>query len=451
MPTALQQGSSVGVIGGGPAGSLCAYFLLRTARANGLDLRVDIYEPRDFSQAGPLGCNMCGGIVSESLVEALARDGIGLPPDVVQRRIDSYVLNTHAGDARIDAPMKDRHIAAIYRGGGPRGHRTVQCRGLDGYLLAHAAAAGARVVAQKVTGAAWDRERPQLRTSDSVVTYDLVVAASGIKPGAWSLLEQLGLPSRSPATTRAYITELLLGREAVTRAFGDSMHIFLLDIPRLEFAAIVPKGEFATVCLLGRDIDRQMIDAFFACDTVRRCFPRDSAPADGVCRCAPRINVGEASRPFADRLVLVGDCGVTRLYKDGIGAAYHTAKAAAETAVRHGITAAAFRRYYWPVYRALARDNRFGRLMFFGARQIQMSRPLLLGLLRMVACEQAGLGPPRVSMVLWDMFTGSAPYREIFVRAVDPRLLSRFLRESVLAAFSTKVKAATDVQARPAG
>jgi len=33
------------------------------------------------------------------------------------------------------------------------------------------------------------------------------------------------------------------------------MHVFLLDIPRLEFAAIIPKGDYATVCLLGEDIE----------------------------------------------------------------------------------------------------------------------------------------------------------------------------------------------------
>ncbi|MFZ1059838.1 MAG: hypothetical protein WAP47_11695 [Candidatus Rokuibacteriota bacterium] len=35
-----------------------------------------------------------------------------------------------------------------------------------------------------------------------------------------------------------------------------------------------------------------------------------------------------------------------------------------------------------------------------------------------------------MSIVLWDMFTGSAPYREIFFRTLDPRFLGRFLWES---------------------
>ena len=62
----LTEGSRVGVIGGGPAGSFFSYFLLKTAAFLDLHLKVDIYEMRDFNLAGQRGCNMCGGIISES-------------------------------------------------------------------------------------------------------------------------------------------------------------------------------------------------------------------------------------------------------------------------------------------------------------------------------------------------------------------------------------------------
>src|SRR5574341_2553086 len=81
--TPLEDRAAVGVIGGGPAGSLFAYFLLSFARRVGLRLEVDVFEPRDFTIVGPAGCNMCGGIVSESLVQALAVEGIDLPPSIV--------------------------------------------------------------------------------------------------------------------------------------------------------------------------------------------------------------------------------------------------------------------------------------------------------------------------------------------------------------------------------
>ena len=84
----LQSGSTVAVIGGGPAGAFFSNFLLDLARRSGRELAVDIYEPRDFDRPGPGGCNNCGGIISEWLVQALAADGINLPTAVVERGIE---------------------------------------------------------------------------------------------------------------------------------------------------------------------------------------------------------------------------------------------------------------------------------------------------------------------------------------------------------------------------
>jgi flavin-dependent dehydrogenase len=98
----LEDGSRVAVIGGGPAGSFFTYFLFEMAERIGMDLAVDIYEPRDFTKPAPQGCNMCGGIISESLVQLLATEGINLPSSVVQRGIDSYVLHMDVGTVRIE-------------------------------------------------------------------------------------------------------------------------------------------------------------------------------------------------------------------------------------------------------------------------------------------------------------------------------------------------------------
>jgi flavin-dependent dehydrogenase len=103
----LENGSRVAVICAGPAGSFFSYFLLDFAQRAGLDLTLDVYEARDFDQPGPVGCNNCGGIVSEWLVQSLAADGINLPPTVVERGIDSYVLHMDVGDVRIETPLHE--------------------------------------------------------------------------------------------------------------------------------------------------------------------------------------------------------------------------------------------------------------------------------------------------------------------------------------------------------
>lgn len=429
----LESGSKVAVVGSGPAGCFFAFFLLKMAEVIDLELQVDIYEPRSFSRCGPAGCNHCGGIVSESLVQILAAEGINLPPSVVQRGIESYVVHMDVGSVRIDSPAHESRIAALYRGHGPRTSDTQQWDSFDGYLQQMAVQRGARIVRKLVTGVDWTGGRPRLLSpSGDSEAYDLVAMASGVNS---NLLTQLGAPPaaiRPPRTTRTYICEFRSSREEIQRILGESMHVFLLDIPRLEFAAIIPKGEFVTLVMLGDDIDQQLVHELLYSAEVRGCFPVDATPC--VCTCSPLINMGGMKRPYADRLVLIGDSGVTRLYKDGIGAAFRTAKAAASTAVFQGISEQAFRKNYWPACRAIDNDNAIGKLIFAVTTIFKYSRWSRRAIFRMTGREQEGSGSRHMSAVLWNMFTGSAPYREIFVRTLHPGFIGGLLWNLAVAA-----------------
>lgn len=422
----LTDGSRIGVVGGGPAGSFFAYFILRLAESVGLDLDVDIFEPRHFTHCGPSGCNHCGGIISESLVQLLATEGVELPTRVVQRGIDSYVLHSDVGTVRIDTPLQEKRIAAIFRGSGPRDAPITGLQSFDRYLQDLAVEQGARVVRKLVNGIQWDGGLPHLQHPDRTAErYDLVAVGAGVNSNLLKTLEESSFGYRAPKTTMTYICEFLLGREAIQKYLGTSMHVFLLDLPRLEFAALIPKGEVVTMCLLGDDIDDELVDSFLSAPEVRHCLPADSGLPPRVCHCSPLINVRGAERPYADRLVFLGDSGVTRLYKDGIGAAYKTAKAAAATAVFEGISAEDFGGRFRQQCRAISFDNALGRLVF-GANQIlKRGRFSRRAIFRMTALEQRGQRVPRrMSQVLWDLFTGSAPYREILLNTVHPRFLA---------------------------
>jgi len=258
-------------------------------------------------------------------------------------------------------------------------------------------------------------------------TYDLLAVATGVNASVLKAFEAAGIGYRSPGVTKTFIREYHLGRDAISRGLGSSMHVFLLNIPRLEFAAVIPKGDYVTVCMLGDDIDHALVKAFLEAPEVRRCFPPDWQADGKSCQCMPHIAVRGADRPYADRFVFVGDCGVTRLYKDGIGAAYRTAKAAARTAVFEGISAAAFARHYGPVCRAIESDNVMGRMAFVFTRVVQRIRVARRTILRMTIDEQRRPGRlRRMSGILWDMFSGSAPYRDIFLRMLHPACAARF-------------------------
>jgi flavin-dependent dehydrogenase len=432
----LDDGASVGVIGGGPAGSFFAYFLLAFSERTGTRLDVTIYEPRDFESPAPKGCNMCGGIISESLVQMLAAEGIDLPPQVVQRGIDSYVLHMDVGSVRIDTPLHEMRIAAVHRGAGPRDIKQSKWRSMDGYLPSLATDRGAKLVrerADKVRSGEEGLLRVELRNGE-VHRHHLVGMATGVNSGA-KLWEGMNVGYTPPRTGKTYIREYFLGEEGLARTLGSSLHVFLPDIPEVEFAAVIPKGDYATLCLLGDGIDKDIVRRFLETPWVRSHLPEETAK-EASCFCSPKLSLSAAGRPFADRLVFIGDCGVTRLYKDGVGAAYRTAKAAARTAVFEGVSEAAFKEHYWPACRRIDRDNQLGRIIFRVTRGLQKTRRARAALLAMVTEEQRKNGGwRRMSQVLWNVFTGSEPYRQILLRTVHPAFvasLGRYLSGALI-------------------
>jgi flavin-dependent dehydrogenase len=432
----LADGSRVAVIGGGPAGSLVSYFLLEMAERSGLELDVEIFEPRDFSCVAPKGCNMCVGIISEPRVQYLAAEGINIPSTIVQRGIESYMLHMDVGSVRIETPLQEKRIGSVYRGAGPRDLKDSKWGSFDHHLEQLTVAKGAHVTRKRVVEVSLDDDRPKIAVKgEQPQFYDLLVVAVGVNSAALKLFTGNGQGYKPPESTKTFITEYYLGEETIEKTLGDSMHVFLLNIPRLEFAAIIPKGDYASVCLLGESIDKKLVQSFLDSPQVKACMPDGWSSDPRSCQCSPKISVGAAIRPYADRLVFVGDCGVTRLYKDGIGAAYRTAKACATTAVFEGISEADFRRHYWPVCRSISTDNSIGKLSFAVTRQIQKWRFARRALLRMTEKEQKAAGRRRdMSQVLWDMFTGSAPYRDIVTLALHPRFLARLAWELALSA-----------------
>ncbi|TFG97842.1 MAG: hypothetical protein E4H13_10495 [Calditrichales bacterium] len=425
----LVDGSQIGVVGGGPAGSFFSYFLLDMAERIGLSLTVDIYEPRDFMKPSPAGCNMCGGIISETLVQMLATEGIKLPENIIQRGIVNYALHTDMGDVNIETPLKEKRIGAVHRGCGPKTIKDIKWGSFDGYLQVLALEKGANLFQKKVDDVNWDNGKPQVFTKDlHVRTYDLLVVATGVNTNSLKLFPKLNPAYKPPRTTKTFIREYYLGQEEISRYFGNSMHIFLLDVPRLDFAAFIPKGDFVTFCMLGKNIDGNLMASFMANPVVKRVVPQIIYEDHNSCHCNPKINISPAHHPYADRLVFIGDSGVSRLYKDGIGAAYRTAKAAARAVIFEGISESDLKKHFWPACKSMSNDNLIGKLVFQITHISQKIAVARAAILHMVRNEQQDEKSRKImSTVLWDMFTGSATYREIFLLTLHPVFLFKFV------------------------
>lgn len=425
----LEDGSYVAVMGGGPAGSLFAYFLLENAHRVGLKIRVDLYEPRDFALAGPPGCNMCAGIISESLVQTLALDGINLPATVVPQGMDSYMLHNNAGQVRLNTPNLEKRIGTVFRGAGPKNLRDSEWTSFDGFLLEQAIHKGANIVRKRVEGIERVDGRLRVKTHASTPQeYDFLAVAIGVNSNALRLFEPIVGGYKPPQVIKTYLREYYLGKEKVQTTFGRTIHFFLLPLPGLDFAAVIPKGSYVTVCMLGKDLSQELFDTFLNTSQVKECMPPDWQATEYACHCSPRINLTGAVHPYADRMVFLGDSGVSRLYKDGIGAAYRAAKAAASAVIFSGIGEEDLERYYGRSSRLMENDNQFGKLIFAVVDVIKPWNFIARGVLRMVESEQASQADRRrMSNITWDIFTGSAPYRDIFIRMLHPAFWSRLL------------------------
>lgn len=436
----LEDGSSIAVIGGGPAGSFFTYFALDFAERIGVDINIDIIESKEFSCKGPKGCNNCGGIVSESLIEALSTEGIVLPATVIRRGIESYTMHLEQGSTVIETPFQEQRIASMFRGFGPLGTYENEQLSFDNYLLDLCRDKGANIIVDRLTEATNVDGGVLVKTKNGhEKKYDLIVGSVGLSKKSFELFRNLSPAFVPPQQTKTYICEYQLDRETIDEYFGNSMHVFLINVPHIKFGALIPKGQFVTLVLLGSEINKEIVSEFVNSKQVQDCFPPGVKLDDiNSCKCFPSINVKGAKSAFADRMVLIGDSSSSKLYKNGIGAAYITAKAAAKTVIFEGISKADFKKSYLPVCKDLNFDNLIGKLIFLVTTVIQKSGFLKKGLLKMVISEQKKSSEKRrMSSVLWDTFTGSAPYRGILLRVMNPLVLMSLVYNVITGLFTT--------------
>lgn len=429
----LKDLSNIVVIGGGPAGSFFAHFALRLAKKYGLKVIATILDGRDFIQRGPVGCNMCAGVLSETLIEKMESQRIILPKTRVQQEINGYYFQTRERGIQLHHP-KPGHtpkIITVFRGNGPRFSELTTNISFDDFLLKHVASEGVKVIPAVVE----EIELPEHPQDLVNIVYkeagvrkkmsaDLIVGAFGLNTALIKRIVGKEFGYREPKSVRTCNAELYLGRSFIQERFHNTISVFALGMKPIKFAAFTPKGDYITVSLIGReDITKAHLIEFMNHPKVRALLPAGWTLPKDLCICFPKIPITHADHPYANRLVIIGDASISRTYKNGIESAFDTAQLAAHTIFERGISEEDFKKgYYKPALKLLAQDNFFGNLIFSIHDYTTSQKHLVNAQIDHLVKRQNAWESIQINSILWNMVTGNASYKEIFFKIIDVRL-----------------------------
>jgi hypothetical protein len=385
----LCHGDTAVVIGGGPAGAFFAIHLLREARR--LNRRIDVCIVEIRGPVRPAaecwncrGCTFCAGGISPRLHQVLEQHGLTVPEDVIQEEIDSVWIQGEWKNFQLRVPAGMR-MYSVFRGSLPGRRRTIS-GGFDAFLLGEAVKEGARLLcgdARTIDYAESGRVTVTVSmSSGGPVSLDAGFVAVGINAhgGLGSQPDPLLAsirrinPAFAPGRSRkTFIFELDAGEAYLRKHMSGAIHFIEYGSPRLalEHTALVPKGRFLTVAMIGKCVDAAtmprdgegMVRAFLSLPQVSRILP-GIADAPLACACFPSMAVTTARSPFGDRFALIGDAVGARQNKDGIYSAHVTAHSLALTVLHDGVDRASLSKRYGRTVRWLTADNHYGRLVF---------------------------------------------------------------------------------------
>ncbi len=449
----LKENGTVAVIGGGPAGAFFSIHLLRRARELNRRVKVIIIERR---RRGPeqtgggfvegwRGCSYCAGGLSPKLIDVLTSLNLKLPPEVIQSQVTSIIVQGYWKNIELEVP-RGREILSVFRGVRPV-RRPDRQYSFDSCLLECALEEGTELIAGEVFDAEYSASgKPVLsyRTEgvEAKLEADFAVFAAGVNECAETCrtgssllpaLQRLAPRYLPPHLRPALIFELEAAPGVATYLEGQ-LHFVEYGSRklRLEMCSLLPKRGFITVVLVGPSVDAssgaldnaKIINEFLHLPHVRKLVP-PSMQLRRACVCNPRLVVGSAANPYADRVAAVGDLVTARLYKDGILSAHHTAKALAETLLVRGTDRHSLREGYAPVIKAFRRDNRFAALVFLLHRVVFSSSVLSRILYQAVITERkrSSASRRRLERILWKIASGDDQYENTFLEMLHPETL----------------------------
>jgi flavin-dependent dehydrogenase len=395
----LRDGSRVSIIGGGPGGAACAIRLLRNARVRGIDLRVTIYEPKQF----PRQHNPCIGVLAPPTATLLREKlKVELPAGMIKRTIKGYRLHSDRNEIELRAPSTEEPALMVSRSE------------FDRLLLERAVEEGARVLSDRVTGLEFhpdNLEHPvRVYSEGASLSADMIVAACGLDDGMLSVLEHVSPRQwryrRPHEYMHSIIIKLPCDERYIEQRLRGEIHAFLLsDLPRIEFGAITPKLDHVLVNIAGSRVRSTDMENFLLHRQVRPLLPRFNLQQLNYYE--GRAPVRHARHVSWDRFVAVGDAtGWLRPFKGmGITTAIETGAVAADVMMERGIDGVALAAYGLRL-RHLTEDHYHGRALRRLCR-MGMDTGAMDGVIELAKTN------PELYTILYDTISGQYSYRRI--------------------------------------
>lgn len=414
----LSDGAEIGVIGAGPAGTFFALHLLAILASSGRAARICLIDRKSFDCSGPSGCNMCAGAIGAGMIEKL--EGLGLVMDdrVVRRIADGYEIHGRGVSVTVRNPRRGA-IYTVFRGSGPV-TPLGKARSFDQYLLDAATERGAEFIHDRVEGIArTGRGFRVVFSGGGRQDFDFLVGAFGVNS---ALNRKLDIGYAPPRTWHTVQAELPAADDFIVNRLRNRIHILPAIGKGIRFLAITPKDDFVTLTGIGEhvkiaDLERERRENRALADLI-------PANVTVMCHCHPQVPVGYARRPFADRIAIVGDAFISRYLKNGIESSHDTARVLAEAITRHGVSPEALRRYFYrPCVERFRHDNIWGRVLFGIYEEVLRKGRLSDAYLRSVT-RSAEAGDETQARILWSVFAGDAPYRDIARDVFAPRSIA---------------------------
>lgn len=366
-------------------------------------------------------------MINERLNEKLKQHGIMLPEELIMQTIGGYCFVAKGGDLYVEKKTKLDDIVTVFRGNGP--FCSPLNDGFDGFLLGHAKNSGAKVVHDLVKNVIFPKnteDKITVEYGQGIHKVDLLVGAFGVRSPIIKKFKEIGyLP---PEITKACMVEIDCGKQHVDEFIQNTIYIYSFGIRGIDYGIMIPKKRFLTVGIVGKNVKPGNLRDFLSSPLIAKMLPENPKIC---CQCCTQIPVANPKNPFADRVLIIGDAGYSRYYKNGLESAFNSVQIAVKTAFESGVSKEAFEKHYFPLCKEMfITENFYGR-MLFRLNNIISSHEVLSIAHMDIARKDERRGHQHLDEIQWNMFTGHESYKNIFWNFFEPRLQLELAIETI--------------------